>query len=238
MNVPKLRSPIIVALDMDDPVKALEAAEELKDVVGCFKIGPRLLTRLGEEGTRNLAAKAPLFIDCKYFDIPSTMEAAVRAAFDLGATFVTVHALAGLEALTRLKKIQDELSKERPFVILCVTVLTSWDQASLPPSMKPIPISEHVTALAQLAEAAGLKGLVCSPQELSLLQGKGFYLVTPGVRLDLQDSHDQKRVLGPSEAMAAGASALVVGRPILEARNPREMAMDFAVAAFEHRGLI
>lgn len=226
----KLRSPLILALDHDDPKFIEKITDELSEVVGCFKLGPRMIYRMGGEWTKKIAAKAPLFVDCKFFDIPSTMEAAVRTSFEMGATFVTVHALAGPEALARMAQVERELADQRPFKILNVTILTSWDQNSFTPNFIGAPPEKHVEILVDQVKAAGMDGIVCSPHELGMLKGKGFYTVTPGVRLDLEDRQDQKRVMGPAEALKAGASAFVVGRPILSAKNPKEAALDYAVS--------
>lgn len=225
-----MRNPLILALDVDTRDQALKIADQIGDVVGGIKLGPRLCLRYGLEFVQEMAQRAPIFMDNKHFDIPSTMEAAVRASFDAGASLVTVHALSGAEALTRMAKVEAELSKQRPFRILAVTILTSWDQNSLPPVMKPHQISQHVTELASLVQSSGFNGIVCSPHELDLLQNRGLYLVTPGIRFSMNDSGDQKRIMGPKEALEKGASALVVGRPILEAKDIKEAAKQFVMA--------
>jgi len=225
----KLLSPLILALDHDDPEFIDKVTNEVADVVGCFKLGPRLLYRMGEKWTRKIAEKAPLFIDCKFFDIPSTMESAVRTAFEMGATFVTVHAMSGPEALKRLAEVEKELAARRPFKVLNVTILTSWDASSFTPNFIQASPEKHVEILVDQVQSAGMDGVVCSPQELELLKGRGLYLVTPGIRLSNEDIQDQKRIMGPSEALKAGASAFVVGRPIIQAKNPREAALDYVV---------
>lgn len=225
----KLPSPLMLALDHDDPVFIERLTDELADVVGCFKLGPRLVYRMGEKWTRQIAEKAPLFIDCKFFDIPSTMESSVRTAFELGATFTTIHAMAGPEALKRLSEVEKELAAKRPFKILNVTILTSWDSASFSPNFIQASPEKHVEILVDQVQKAGMDGIVCSPHELSILGNRGLFLVTPGIRLSLDGNQDQKRVMGPAEALKAGASAFVVGRPILQASNPREAALDYVV---------
>ncbi len=230
-----MRNPLILALDVDTREQALSIADDLSDIVGGFKLGPRLCLRYGMSLVKEIAQRAPIFLDNKHFDIPSTMEAAVRASFDAGASLVTVHALSGKEALSRLAVVEKELSAQRPFRVLCVTILTSWDQNSVPRNMKNQEISSHVKDLALLVQESGLSGVVCSPHELDLLQNKDLYLVTPGIRFSMQDSGDQKRIMGPKEALRKGASALVVGRPILEASNIREAATDFVMAMYEEK---
>jgi len=230
-----MRNSIIAALDVDSREHALKLADELCDVVGGFKVGPRLCFRYGQELIKEIAIRGPVFVDNKYFDIPSTMEAAVRASFEAGAALVTVHALSGKEALSKMAAVEKELSQIRPFKILAVTILTSWDESSMPTNLKQQPVAQHVTELADQVLASGMTGLVCSPHELDLLQNKGLYLVTPGIRFSMDSLGDQKRVMSPMEAMKAGASALVVGRPIIESKNPRETATEYVMALYEKK---
>lgn len=230
-----MRNPLILALDVDTKEQAFQIVDAISDVVGGIKLGPRLCLRYGMEFVKEMAARAPIFLDNKHFDIPSTMEAAVRASFEAGASLVTVHALSGSEALKKMADVERELNQIRPFRILAVTILTSWDENSLPKVMKEQPISQHVVDLASLVQNSGLSGVVCSPRELDLLQNRGLYLVTPGIRFSMGNSGDQKRIMGPKEALKAGASALVVGRPILEAKNIREAATEFVMAMYEEK---
>ncbi len=228
-----MRNPLILSLDVDSRDESLRIADELHGVVGGIKLGPRLCLRYGMSFIQEMAQRGPIFLDNKHFDIPSTMEAAVRASFEAGASLVTVHALSGEEALKKMATVEKELNSQRPFRILCVTILTSWDQNSVPANFKKQTISEHVVSLVDLVVKSGLKGIVCSPLELDLLQNRDLYLVTPGIRSSINDSTDQKRIMAPSEAIAKGASALVVGRPILEARNRKKAAEDFVTAIYE-----
>lgn len=230
-----MRNPIILALDVDTRDQALKIADDLSDLVGGFKLGPRLCLRYGMEFVKEIGHRGPLFLDNKHFDIPSTMEAAVRASFDAGASLVTVHALSGQEALKKMAELENELSQERPFRILAVTILTSWEQNSLPSVLKAQPISAHVRELTDLVQESGLTSVVCSPHELDLLQNRGLYLVTPGIRTSMQAAGDQKRIMGPKEALQHGASALVVGRPILEAKNMKQAATEFVMAVYEEK---
>ncbi|WP_374029117.1 orotidine-5'-phosphate decarboxylase [Bdellovibrio bacteriovorus] len=230
-----MNNPIILALDVDTRDQALQIADDVADIVGGIKLGPRLCLRYGMDFVKEIASRAPVFLDNKHFDIPSTMEAAVRASFEAGASLVTVHAMSGREALQRMAEVEKELSQKRPFKVLAVTILTSWDQNSLPQNMKEQPIATHVTDLVGLVQSSGLSSVVCSPHELDLLQNRDLYLVTPGIRFSMQDSGDQKRIMGPKEALRKGASALVVGRPILEAKNIKEAATDFVMAVYEEK---
>jgi orotidine-5'-phosphate decarboxylase len=217
-------NPIIVALDVDTAESANSLAQKLKGKVGAFKLGPRLLVRYGASLASEIAKSAPVFIDNKYLDIPSTMDAAVRASFEAGATLATVHAWAGPEALSMLSKTEKELSQQRPFRILVVTLLTSFTKDTLPYPSSRFEIDEQVSALSESAISFGLSGIVCSPHEVSALRKRhtSAFLVTPGVRMPDDDKGDQKRVLTPYEACERGASALVIGRPIIAATDPVE----------------
>ena len=216
------KHPVFVALDLDDAQKAKALADQLSGLVG-FKLGPRLLMKYGPTLVESVAKHGPVFVDNKYFDIPNTMESAVKATFEAGATFCTVHAQSGSEALQRMATLEKKLNATRPFKFLSVTVLTSFSKESLPVVLKEISIEEQVKMLAQLTFESGLTGLVCSPFEVEALKGffpEGFF-VTPGVRTQASVAgDDQKRVMTPGQALQAGASALVVGRPIVEADDP------------------
>lgn len=218
----KLKSPVILALDVDSKESCLELVEQTKLSVGCFKLGPRLIVKYGAPLIREIAEIAPVFVDNKYLDIPSTMVAAVRASFEAGASLVTVHAWAGNKALAELAKLEKDLSQERPFQILVVTVLTSFDQSDLPFGLSSSSIPEQVEALAESAISSGLTGLVCSPNEVKSLKNKypKAFFVTPGIRVSNEVRDDQQRTATPQEALAWGASALVIGRPILMADDP------------------
>ena len=221
------KNPLCVALDVDTDVRAMELFNQLKSLVGGFKLGPRLIHRYGQALVQKMAKESRIFVDCKFFDIPSTMEAAVRATFDSGASLCTVHALAGAEAMRGLAHLENELNKTRPFRILAVTILTSWNEESFPSNFKKQGIPRHVKELAEMVRDAGLHSVVCSPEEIDLLKDIGLYLLTPGIRLATDSKSDQKRVMGPGEAIKKGASALVVGRPILESENAQEAAKKF-----------
>jgi orotidine-5'-phosphate decarboxylase len=222
-----LKNPLILALDVDSKEDALKILHPIADLVGGIKVGPRLIYRYGASFVTELSKRAPVFVDNKYFDIPSTMVSAVLASFEAGATLVTVHAMAGGEALGQLAILEKELSQIRPFKILAVTILTSWDQSSMPKNFQTWPVNQHVQSLAQLISDSGLSGLVCSGHELQLLNFPHIFKVTPGIRLDTEVSaeflsSDQKRVMTPAKAIKEGADALVIGRPILQSKNSQE----------------
>ena len=224
-------SKLILALDLDSVEEALNLALKLKGKVGIFKVGPRFVMRAGPEGLKQLRQCGEIFLDCKFHDIPSTMESAVRTSYELGASLVTIHASAGMEALKLMAKVEAELKSHRPFRVLAVTVLTSFAPSGLPQNWQKLEIGAHVQSLAKEAQMAGLTGIVCSPHELALLAGQGLYLVTPGVRFPEEAGQDdQKRIMSPRDAMASGASALVVGRPILKAQDPVAAAEKYLAA--------
>jgi len=221
-----LKNPIILALDVDALSEVHRILDQVGDLVGAIKLGPRLVYRYGADLVAHCARVAPVFVDNKYFDIPSTMVAAIKASFEAGATLATVHAMSGREALVELAKLEKELNKIRPFKILAVTILTSWDESSYPPVMQQKPVVDHVYSLAKLVKECGLSGVVCSAHELELLKDIDLYKVTPGIRPKSSSVDDQKRVMNPLSAINAGAAALVIGRPIFENPNPKQVMID------------
>ena len=168
-----------------------------------------------------------VFLDLKFHDIPATMAGACRRAAALGAELITVHACAGSEALKAAQSAAVEGAQQAglyPPTLLAVTVLTSWEEQRLQRELAiQQSIGERVPALAQLSATAGIGGCVCSPLEAAALRAQHpvpFALVTPGIRPKGAAVGDQARVMGPAEAMAAGASQLVIGRPITKADDP------------------
>ncbi len=227
-----LRNPLCIALDVDSEVAALGLAERLGRQAGGFKLGPRLIYKGGQALVQKISNIAPVFVDCKFFDIPSTMVASVRASWEAGASLATVHALAGEEALNRLAEVERELNQRRPFRILCVTILTSWGPSSLPSNLRSQPIQEHVRELAELTKRSGLNSIVCSAGEMEILKDLDLFMATPGIRFPDEVQDDQKRISAPQQAIANGSSVLVVGRPIIEAADP-ELAMNQYLKAIQ-----
>jgi orotidine-5'-phosphate decarboxylase len=223
-NFDILKKPLFVALDTDDLDQIRNLVKETHDIVGGFKVGPRLLFRFGPSLISEIAEKAPVFVDCKFYDIPSTMESAIKSVFDLGASFCTMHTSAGPEAISTLANLEIKLSSQRPFYLLGVTMLTSFNENNLPINLEKMTISEHVVSLTKNGLDNGLNHFVCSPQELVKLKElfPNANFVCPGVRSNKDETDDQKRVATAEEALSWGASALVIGRPILQAKNPRE----------------
>lgn len=218
--------PIFAALDTDDKAKAEFLIQELKNYVGGFKVGPRLVLRAGPEWVKKVSSLAPLFFDFKFYDIPTTMVAAVKAAQEMGAQYVTVHASSGSEALKNLAELEQQIAKNDPFRILAVTILTSFTKSTLPPTHKDIHVAEQVAQLAKFTFDCGLTGIVCSPEEIGTVRAfsPDTYIVTPGVRAKNDTKGDQQRTASAKEALARGASALVIGRPIIEAAKPAAAA--------------
>ena len=223
-----LENPLIVALDTDDLQKLKTLVKILNPHVGGFKLGPRLVLKYGQALLEEIAFQAPVFLDCKFFDIQSTVLSSVKTSFSCGASMVTVHALNHIETLKALSDLEKELNDIRPFRILCVTVLTDWNELDLPLSVwRASPLMEHVQKLAIRVWTAGLFGIVCSPNELETLWKQAMlkeikpFFVSPGIRWGKNKGKDeQRRIASPKEALSLGASALVLGRPILEAKDP------------------
>ena len=228
---------LLVALDVETGARALELATDLREVAGGFKVGSRLFTLEGPTLVRRLVDDgSKVFLDLKFHDIPNTVEQAVEAATLTGAWMVNVHASGGaamMEAAARgAADAAQKLGRPAPLVI-AVTVLTSMDEPALHDVGVERPLLAHVIALARMAQSAGLAGVVASPQETPSIRaacGADFVIVTPGIRglsAGLQQN-DQVRTMGPAEAVKAGASYIVVGRPIIGATDPRIAAASIA----------
>lgn len=206
---------IIVALDVESLEKAEPLVKALAPVVGCFKVGLELLTRVGAPQVVDFihGHGGKLFFDGKFDDIPNTVAAATRAVASMGVAFFDVHASCGAASL-RAAAAEKKNSK-----LLVVTVLTSHDDESSRKVFGASP-EEKVLAFAREAAACGADGIVCSPQELARLGAdpllKDLLKVTPGVRPEWAEANDQKRILTPAEAIRQGATHLVIGRPILK----------------------
>ncbi len=226
-----MQNPIIVALDVPNPGKALALADQLVSRVGAFKIGSELFTSAGPDIVRHLRLKrAAVFLDLKFHDIPNTVAKAVAAATRLDVQMLTIHTSGGLEMMRAAEAAAQDTARQlgtKPPLLLGVTVLTSLDSNALAEVGQPANVGAQVERLATLAVSAGLRGLVCSPLELAGLRQllpAEMQLVTPGIRDTGDAAGDQKRTLSAREAMDAGANWLVIGRPICVAENPRAAA--------------
>lgn len=211
---------IIVALDYDTLQEALGLVDRMDPVRCRLKVGKQLFTRSGPAAVTTLVERGfEVFLDLKFHDIPNTVANACRAAADLGAWMVNVHAQGGRRMMEAARKAVGDGGPR----LMAVTVLTSLGTEDLMELGMAGSPGDVVLRLAALAEAAGLDGVVCSPREITELRrerGGDFLLVTPGIRPAAAGHGDQRRVMTPAEAMVAGSSYLVIGRPITAAPDP------------------
>jgi orotidine-5'-phosphate decarboxylase len=229
--VEKIRNPIIAALDVPSAEQALKLAQQIAPVVGAFKIGGELFTSAGPDIVKKIRATgAAVFLDLKFHDIPNTVAKAVASATRLDVQMITIHTSGGLEMMRAAEASAQQTAKSlgQPApLVLGVTVLTSIDSNALAEIGCDSNVGHQVERLASLAVKSGLRGLVCSPLEIADLREilpALIQLVTPGIRTGAEKADDQKRTLTPREAIQAGASWLVIGRPIYAAENPRAAA--------------
>jgi orotidine-5'-phosphate decarboxylase len=212
---------IIVALDVPTKKEALGLVEQLCTNIRFFKIGLQLFSAVGPKVvTEVLETGAKVFLDLKLYDIPNTVAHAVESAGNLGIQMLTIH-LSGGDAM--VKAAMD--ARPKNMSILGVTVLTSLDETAIRALGIHTTVEEQVSRLARMGVAAGINGLVVSPHEIEVLRpqfGDDIKLVVPGIRPQWSETADQKRVMTPRQALEAGADYLVIGRPIIAHKNPRE----------------
>jgi len=215
-------SKIIIALDYPSSEAALDLAKQLDPQRCRLKIGKELFTRSGPQVVETLVGQGfDIFLDLKYHDIPNTVAKACAAAADLGVWMMNVHALGGADMMAAAKESLGNQS-DRPLLI-AVTLLTSMNQTTFDQIGLQGSITDTVLRLAKLTDDSGLDGVVCSAQEASQLRaqrGENFQLITPGIRPADSIQGDQHRTMTPAEALQAGSSYLVIGRPITGAENP------------------
>jgi orotidine-5'-phosphate decarboxylase len=225
------RAGIIAALDTQSPEQAEVWAEALAPHVGCLKLGLEFFVANGPQTVARIARHKPLFLDLKFHDIPNTVAGAVRSACALRPAMLTIHASGGAPMIEAARRAaEDAAGDDRP-AILAVTVLTSTSAATLAETGVAGGPAQQVLRLARLALEAGADGLVCAPPEVALIRaahGASPLLVVPGVRPAGSARGDQTRVATPAEAAAAGASWLVIGRPITAAPDPAAAAAAIA----------
>jgi orotidine-5'-phosphate decarboxylase len=222
------RQKLIVALDVSSAAAARKIVAAVGDSALTYKVGMQLYTAEGPQVVRDLVgAGRRVFLDLKYHDIPNTVASAVHEASRLGVSMLTVHASGGAKML---KAAVDAARAVNPaLLVLGVTVLTSMGEDDLEKIGMPGTVLEEVLRLARLALDNGCKGIVCSARETAAVRkelGGNFAIVTPGVRMVGSEHGDQVRVVTPAEAIAAGASHIVVGRPITEAADPAAAAKE------------
>jgi orotidine-5'-phosphate decarboxylase len=223
-------NPVYVALDTTDADHARLLAAQLRNYVGGLKLGLEFFNAHGPEGIKPFVEMGlPVFLDLKYHDIPNTVAGACRAAAGLGVSILNVHAQGGA---AMMRAGLDAAKSVSPATrVIAVTMLTSLGDEDLPGLGIQPPVADQVLRLATLARQCGLDGVVCSAHEIVRLRkelGPDFLLVVPGIRPAGAALGDQRRVMGPAEARAAGASVLVIGRPITGAPDPAQAARDIA----------
>lgn len=232
MNSGKRETELIVALDFEKLKDALAFVETAGDSVAWYKIGSQLFCSAGPAAVAALKANGKkVFLDLKFHDIPNTVASAVSEAVKMGVDMVNVHASGGREMMMAAVKAASDNSPagKRPLVI-AVTVLTSMDETAMMEVMNRKDVytpSAHVPHLAKLAKESGMDGVVASAHEIELIRkacGEDFVLVIPGIRPADSSTDDQKRIMTPGQASKKGANFIVVGRPVLKAKNPAEAA--------------
>ncbi len=224
-------NPIICAVDTQDISYASDLASKLEGSVGALKLGLEFFTANGAAGVQHLARhRFPIFLDLKFHDIPNTVAKAIKATAGIDTFMMTVHTAGGRAmlraAIDASMEVADMTGKERPLIV-GVTVLTSLDQDDLNMVGVHSQLHDQVKRLADLAQSAGLDGVVCSPYEIKLLRehcGNDFVLVVPGIRPEGSVKDDQKRVMTPKEALDEGADYMVIGRPITGEDDPKKAA--------------
>jgi len=222
-----LREKLILSLDLDDAAAAYNLIDKLASHLKYYKIGLQLITKDGPRMVMALKRKGlKIFYDAKFYDIPQTVYNAAYEATRLGVNMMNVHASGGPGMIAKAKEgiqaASDKLQVEKP-LLLAVTVLTSMETKDLKKILDVrLSAKDMVLRLAAMAKKAGADGIVCSPHEIKMIKkelGSDFIVVTPGIRMDNAKKDDQKRVMNPKEAIAAGADYIVVGRPILQAED-------------------
>lgn len=222
---------IIVALDVPTRAQALALAEKLYDDVGAFKIGMQLYNAEGPSIVHDIQKLGgKVFIDLKLHDIPNTVAEATRVLTGLQAYIMTLHAAGGKKMLAAAAQSALESVPQggRKPLVVAVTVLTSLSQQEFTEEIGiERPIAEQVVSWAKMAQAAGLDGVVASPQEIAVIRqacGRDFVIITPGIRPLWAAANDQSRIMTPKQAVEAGADYLVIGRPITAQPNQAEAA--------------
>lgn len=226
---------ILAALDVPTARDAVRMADRIRSHVAGLKIGSQLFTAEGPPLVRELVDRGDrIFLDLKYHDIPNTVAEAVRSAALLGVWMVNVHASGGMKMMTAARDAADQAADSRGSrpILIAVTVLTSFDEDSYRAIGVNRPIAAQVEALAAMAQDAGLDGVVASPHEIGIVRarcGPQFHIVTPGIRTGaVGPGDDQARTMSAADAVRAGATYVVVGRPILRAGDPGAAAAEIA----------
>ncbi len=234
---------LIVALDVPDRVSAGRVIAELDGLPVIYKVGFELFLSAGPDWVRTLTANGHrIFLDLKFHDIPNTVAQGAKQAAQLGVEYFTLHLAGGSKMIRAVREAIESFGAERP-KILGVSVLTSfddesWSQVTQAVAGSRATVANSVKSLARFAQECGVDGLVCSPQELSLANeiAPRLIKVVPGIRPEGSSNADQARVMTPAEASRDGANAIVVGRPILQAKD-RRRAVEKILAEFSGKTL-
>ena len=237
-----MRERLIVALDVDNLEQAKDLVRFLAPEVGMFKIGKQLFTHAGPQAVRLIQdLGGEIFLDLKFHDIPNTVAKAAIEATRLGVRMFNVHASGSLEMMRTTVKEVERVSRQQKLrrpIMLAVTVLTSLGQEDLQRVGVERKVADQVVRLALLTKQAGMDGVVASPHEVADIRaacGRQFVIVTPGIRPAEANRDDQQRVMTPGDAVRAGVDYIVVGRPILESKDPVKAARTI-VAEMENGG--
>jgi orotidine-5'-phosphate decarboxylase len=238
---------LIIALDVDTSTKALDLVRQLHSVAGMFKVGSQLFTSVGPQIVRDIIAlDSKVFLDLKFHDIPHQVAGAARSAAELGVSLFTIHASGGSEMMRRAVEAVAEVGDKggTRSRVLAISILTSMDATSLSQIGVSSTLTESVLRLTKLAESSGVDGVVASPQEIANIRqtipNPEFLVVTPGIRPanNKATREDQKRVATPAAAIAAGASYIVVGRPITGAPDPVAAAHAILAEMQQRKGTV
>ncbi|WDC22242.1 orotidine-5'-phosphate decarboxylase [Escherichia albertii] len=218
-------SPVVVALDYNNRDAALAFVDKIDPRDCRLKVGKEMFTLFGPQFVRELQQRGfDIFLDLKFHDIPNTAAHAVAAAADLGVWMVNVHASGGARMMTAAREALVPFGKDAPLLI-AVTVLTSMEASDLADLGVTLSPADYAERLAALTQKCGLDGVVCSAQEAVRFKqafGQNFKLVTPGIRPQGSDAGDQRRIMTPEQALAAGVDYMVIGRPITQSVDPEQ----------------
>ncbi|MFK5828835.1 orotidine-5'-phosphate decarboxylase [Escherichia coli] len=218
-------SPVVVALDYHNRDAALAFVDKIDPRDCRLKVGKEMFTLFGPQFVRELQQRGfDIFLDLKFHDIPNTAAHAVAAAADLGVWMVNVHASGGARMMTAAREALVPFGKDAPLLI-AVTVLTSMEASDLADPGVTLSPADYAERLAALTQKCGLDGVVCSAQEAVRFKqvfGQEFKLVTPGIRPQGSDAGDQRRIMTPEQALAAGVDYMVIGRPVTQSVDPAQ----------------
>ena len=218
-------SPVVVALDYANRDKALAFVDRIDPRDCRLKVGKEMFTLFGPQLVRDLQQRGfDVFLDLKFHDIPNTTAHAVAAAAELGVWMVNVHACGGARMMTAAREALLPFGKDAPLLI-AVTVLTSMEASDLADLGVTLSPAEHAEKLARLTQNCGLDGVVCSAHEAVRFKqafGQTFKLVTPGIRPEGSEAGDQRRIMTPQQALAAGVDYMVIGRPVTQSEDPAQ----------------